>query len=106
MYIISFFLVPPKPSCNLGYISGKSDLRLDKIVFHWRCPAKKEEVVFYNRVSYIIFRSFIAIKCDSWDKSEDFKRLNHFKNLSQAELKNLHVENTSFFSIMLCVLRF
>ena len=85
MHLISLFLVPPKPSCNLGYISGKSDLRLDKIVFHWRCPAKKEEVVFYNRVSYIIFRSFIAITCDSWDKSEDFKRLNHFKNLSQAE---------------------
>ncbi|XP_023325434.1 zymogen granule membrane protein 16 [Eurytemora carolleeae] len=38
-----FRSVPPRPSCYLGYISGKSDLRLDKIVFHWRCPAKKEE---------------------------------------------------------------
>lgn len=34
----AFTAKPPKPQCYLGWISGYSNLRLDAISFHWRCP--------------------------------------------------------------------
>ena len=50
--------VSPREDCYLGYISGKSDLRLDQILFHWRCPAKAEEVSLkiYLNQKYIFFQ--------------------------------------------------
>ena len=34
----AFTAKPPKSQCYLGWISGYSNLRLDAISFHWRCP--------------------------------------------------------------------
>lgn len=34
----AFTAKPPKSECFLGWISGYSNLRLDAISFHWRCP--------------------------------------------------------------------
>lgn len=30
---------PPETDCYLAWISGRANLRLDSITFHWRCPA-------------------------------------------------------------------
>ncbi len=33
-----FLAEPPRPDCYLGWISGRSNVKLDNISFHWRCP--------------------------------------------------------------------
>jgi len=35
----SFTAKPPNSDCYLAWISGKANLRVDSISFHWRCPA-------------------------------------------------------------------
>ena len=30
---------PPSPDCYLAFVSGRADLRLDAVIFHWRCPS-------------------------------------------------------------------
>ena len=33
-----FTAKPPNSDCYLAWISGKANLRVDSISFHWRCP--------------------------------------------------------------------
>ena len=36
----SFTAKPPESECYLAWISGKANLRVDSISFHWRCPVR------------------------------------------------------------------
>jgi len=41
---VHFEAVPPERDCYLACISGRADLRLDSITFHWRCPKRPHYV--------------------------------------------------------------
>ncbi len=42
---------PPEHSCYLACISGRADLRLDSITFHWRCP-QSPHLISEPRIGY------------------------------------------------------